>query len=373
MIPVMGTLDKPVQLDPWQRIIEVNWGGAVMLVEIFGGEGAGGYHLRVLEGSEGAPPAGTSLWQGNKVDPPSAEPEDYPLPAGIKFERNSDVKMFRFIQTSISAEEVIIPGGDIVGWVADFDYGPPPEHDDTATTGRGIWDRCLDPDTGIYVGDPACEALLTGGAVPVGGVERHLRLSDILHLYGNSGDLFKRVHFSHQTTEVPGLTFDQRVYFADDRVDWVDETDSGLTEAQFDQALLKPYDKSLFRAERAITDGDTVTFPRQASWLVNFGFTARKEDGTPNPDGPIRPVTLAIDFEEPNPDGGSDGIQGAYIRLRRWSRARFEVRAATDGTTTVYIGTSSPQVDARITYGPLGISWDGNGLIATFNKDGFVA
>ncbi len=57
--------------DMWHRLVEVGW-GILVLVEIYGGEGAGQYHLRVEE--EGGP----TEWQFDPFDPPAAPPVTTP-------------------------------------------------------------------------------------------------------------------------------------------------------------------------------------------------------------------------------------------------------------------------------------------------------
>lgn len=326
--------------DLWSRIVNVAWGGAFMLVEMVGPEQMVGLRLRVVDPS-GAPEG--SPWRHN--DPPDAP--DPGIDVGVILDRTA-LAPYRVLFATERADAVTIPGsGAILGWVQAFPYYP----DNDTGSAVGVWDKCLDPDTQAYVGDTECQAREAGGVVPAGGVARHLSLATILSEY--TSDTYKRVYYSHQGNP------DQRVFFIDDRLDW--SPDSGLTEAAWNAALLEPYDRALFKAERAIVDGETTDTRWTIAWLVNFSYRATG----PVPPGLLKPVTIAIELEEPEA-GGS--IPDASIRLRRWSTPHFTITAAPDGLNTVYSGSRSPAVDVTrtsLTYGP-------SGEVARFNRSGFI-
>ncbi len=339
---------RPFVEDMWNRLVEVGWGTCVH-VEIYGGEGAAGYHLRVIE--EG----GDESWRFDTYDPSGGSPAaPGPITDPGTVINAAYLRHWRFLQTSVKITELQTPGsGEITGWAQAFLYYP----DNDTGSNAGIWDRCLDKDLGLYVGDPQCESLEIGGAVPAGGVSRHLNLQAILLEYGDEENPFKRVHYSRQGSP------DERFYFIDDRREWT--PDSGITKAAWNAALKRPYDKSFFVAERAIVDGGSATFPRTASWLVNFGYAP------PNPPGtPPRPVVIAIDVEEPS-GGGADPVAESYVKLRRWS-PNFRIDSATgagdEGEVTTYIGTRSPSYTQVLTP----ITWGADGVIARFDKAGFI-
>src|SRR3990167_7095107 len=128
----------------WDRIVNVAWGGGVMLVEMVG-ETAVNLRLRVTD------PAGSptgELWRYN--DPVDA-PEP-PVEAGYVFDREALVP-YRFVLSTERSDEVIVPGsGEILGW--SNAVAPYPTNDVGSTL--ALFDRCLDITSGAYVGDATC-------------------------------------------------------------------------------------------------------------------------------------------------------------------------------------------------------------------------
>lgn len=318
--PVEGSPDRPVSLDPFQRIVEVGWAGGYALVTAeTGGDGA----LTISLSADGGPVVPRIDPMFISVEP--AQSTDPTFDTGFVFNA-VELKKYRIARSAVGDLETrnVASPTDIVGWTDTLEYYP---RFDTGST-IGVWDQCRSPDDGHYIGDDHC-VFERGGAVPFGGVPRHLHIADILDEY--TSDPLKRVRFSRVGSK------DKRFYYIED-----DPMKPPLAP-----------DFSLFKTERAVVSSPIYQEIRLVNWLVNFSFTPAS-----------RVITATV--EEP---GSGGDFPTSSLKLQIFPEGPFSIVAAPNGgQKTFYNGTKSPRYSRTIKP----IKWGPDGIVAKFNRRGFV-